>query len=245
MNRNLNGYMGLLQGNPLFADMDGTSILAVLELMRAHVTLYEAGDTIVSQGDVFPWAAIVLAGRVAASYLNEDGLEICLSQFSEGDTIGLEFSWNGPIRIPLFVSARKPTLLLTFDLSEFRRRTLANSLEIRFLRNIVDTFAAQKTEMNQRVLICNQKHIRSRLRTYILSLPREDDAVVFPMKRMDLADYLGVDHSALSRELSRMKRDGLISVERRHIRLLDAKYFAGADQVSRQPQVAPQSDVPE
>ena len=58
-----------------------------------------------------------------------------------------------------------------------------------------------------------------------MSLPSVDGEVTLPMNRTALAAYLGVDRTALAREVTRMQEEGLISVNKRRVRLLDREFF--------------------
>ena len=56
------------------------------------------------------------------------------------------------------------------------------------------------------------------------AMEREKEEFDIPYNRQQLADYLGVDRSAMSNELGKMQKDGLIEVKRNHFRILDGRY---------------------
>ena len=84
--------------------------------------------------------------------------------------------------------------------------------------------AAQKNlNLSRRIFHTSSKTIRGRLLSYLSyqAMEREKEEFDIPYNRQQLADYLGVDRSAMSNELGKMQKDGLIEVKRNHFRILD------------------------
>ena len=83
--------------------------------------------------------------------------------------------------------------------------------------------SAQKNlNLSRKIFHTSPKTIRGRLLSYLSyqSMRSGSSTFTIPFNRQQLADYLNVDRSALSNELSKMQRDGLIQVERNHFTLL-------------------------
>ena len=75
--------------------------------------------------------------------------------------------------------------------------------------------------LSQRVEVLSQRSIREKLICYFLQLAGNQNSQEFslPFTMVDLADYLSIDRSAMTREMKHMKEDGLIEVEKKRIRL--------------------------
>ena len=229
MNRELGKYLDIIQECGLFSGMDSASVLVMLDTLHARLAHFNTGEIVMAPGDGFTEAGIVLDGRMVANYIGLDGTMVNLKMLDPGDCMGVEYVWKSGMRSPVCVSAVRQSVMLMFCLEEPRQRKIHTELEIQLLVNIADMFTANNISLSHRVWMYGQKHIRARLKIYFMSLPRTGDIVTLPMKRSDLADYLGVDRSALFRELSRMQREGLIDVDRRNITLRNAAFFSFAD----------------
>ncbi len=88
--------------------------------------------------------------------------------------------------------------------------------------NLLAVMARKNTYLSQRAFHVAPKTIRGKVLAYLSSESARADSLSFevPFNRQELADYLGVDRSALSAELSRMQKDGLIRTKRSSFELL-------------------------
>ena len=101
--------------------------------------------------------------------------------------------------------------------------TNACTFHSKLIRNLL-TLAAQKNlNLSQRIFHTTPKSIRGRLLSYLSWQAVKQGTREFdiPFNRQQLADYLGVDRSAMSAELGKMKREGIIQVNRNHFRMKD------------------------
>ena len=109
---------------------------------------------------------------------------------------------------------------LTIDLPGFKKEEVHASLENGYL-----TISAQKNlTLSRKILHTSAKSIRGRLLSYLSdqAIHSGSRSFTIPFDRQRLADYLNVDRSALSNELSKMRREGLLRVRKNHFELLDA-----------------------
>ena len=87
----------------------------------------------------------------------------------------------------------------------------------------MQTIAVQKVKLNKFSLATSlsQRTIREKLICYFMQLAAQAKASSFslPFTMVDLADYLSIDRSAMTRELKRMKEEGLIEMDKRCVRL--------------------------
>lgn len=88
----------------------------------------------------------------------------------------------------------------------------------RLVRNLLSVSAQKNLILSRRMFHISAKTIRGRLRSYLSDQAARRGRREFdiPFDRQQLADYLGVDRSALSAELSKMQREGLLSVRKNH-----------------------------
>ena len=92
----------------------------------------------------------------------------------------------------------------------------------RLISNLLRIVADKNLILNQKIEIISKRTIRERLMTYLMIQSKRNNSYEFeiPFNRQELADYLGVDRSAMSAEIGRMGKDGLIESRRNRFRLL-------------------------
>ena len=106
--------------------------------------------------------------------------------------------------------------ILFMDYSRvFHTCSLACSFHHRMIENIVKIIAEKNLEFIKKIDVVSKLHLREKILTYLSQCARSSGTATFtvPLGRLKMAEYLCVDRSALSRELSNMSRDGLISYE--------------------------------
>ena len=87
--------------------------------------------------------------------------------------------------------------------------------------------ANRTLEMNDRIQILSKRTLRSKLVTFFSLLIKryDDDSFAIPFDRSAMADYLGTDRSALSRELSHMQAEGLLRFRHNRFEILNAHHW--------------------
>ena len=89
-------------------------------------------------------------------------------------------------------------------------------------RRFTALLAHRALAMHDRVLIFSQNTIRNKLMVFLTLMHSESgsDSFDIPFSRADMAAYFGVNRSALSRELTKMRREGLIDYYMNHFTIL-------------------------
>ena len=93
--------------------------------------------------------------------------------------------------------------------------------ELNYLGNLLAISSQKNLHMSRHILHTSPKTIRGRLLSYLSFFAQKEGNYEFdiPFDRQQLADYLGVDRSALSNELSKMQREGILSSKKNHFKL--------------------------
>ena len=91
------------------------------------------------------------------------------------------------------------------------------------IRNLIAVIAEKNAALNDKVECVCQRSTRDKIRSY-LSLEaekRESNVFDIPFNRQQMADYLAVERSALSKELSKMRAEGIIAYNKNHFEILE------------------------
>lgn len=190
-----------------------------LRLLAAKTGRYLRGQTLHGGGAPLARFGLVLEGIVQVCMEELDGRLILMASVGEGETFGESLCYLGQptdVRIVALTGA----VVLWLDPARLRQSDpdpLAEELRRRFTAML-----AQRTlAMNDRIQILSRHGLRARLITFFSQYARRwGRQFTVPFDRASLAAYLGVDRSALSRELSRMQKEGLLQVRKNHFTLL-------------------------
>ncbi|MBQ8896097.1 MAG: Crp/Fnr family transcriptional regulator [Clostridia bacterium] len=206
--------------NPLFCGMDGQTAEKALDLLSASKSEYPRNAILVSAGGRMSRFGLVLSGTVQVSFTDIDGNDVLMASVTAGETFGESLCWLKIDEIPVTVKAFTDVSVLWLYPEKMQSDA---SPVARELQNRFASMLAQKTlAMNDRVQILSKPTIRQKLITFLSQCAARSGKKTFsvPFDRETLALYLGVNRSALSRELSAMQNDGIIEFYKNTFKIL-------------------------
>lgn len=218
----LEPYKNIMKKFPLFEGIDAKDHEAALECLGARVRKSHKNETILMIGSDFRYAYYLLEGCLQVSFLNEAYDEITVNQFLPGDFVGESFAIKKNEKSPVQIRSVSESVYLTLDLMNLRSgcHDCRNCFSFRhtLVVNLMLLLADQNIFLNQKVRILGQKGVRDRIMVYLSTLPKNaNGSVLIPFSRTEMAEFLGLNRSAMSRELGRMENEGLITVHGRRI----------------------------
>jgi len=198
----------------LFAGLSPEQLQEALRFFDAREHRYARGEVLKHPVSPLPGFGLVLEGRVAVSMEDIDGREMMLSLVPPGQTFGEALCFlqeNAPLLITALTDARV-LWMRCGRLRQTQETPLGQLLQGRFIAML----ARRTLRMNDRIQILSRGSIREKLNAFFTECARDAGGPDFtvPFDRAGMAAYLGVDRSALSRELSRMRREGLLDFEK-------------------------------
>lgn len=216
----------VLAASPLFSNIPAGALPELLENMNGVEKAFRKGAIIYSEGLNHRLSGIVLEGSAELHFCDEDFNLVSLIQLSEGDLFGAAMELSGKKSSPMELCALSDCRILFLDFTTLLTGDADSPVVSQFTKNLLQEFARRMQFLNTRVRILSQRRLRDKIKVYLQQLPQAPDgAIRLPMNRSKLADFLYVDRSALSRELSRMKSDGILTLEGNVIRLLDKTFL--------------------
>jgi CRP-like cAMP-binding protein len=104
------------------------------------------------------------------------------------------------------------------DVSSLRQGSSDTSWRRRIIANLLTISAQKNRTLSSRIFHTSSKSVRGRILSYLntVSIQRGSREFDIPFDRQQLADYLNVDRTALSKELGRMQKEGLIRFRKNH-----------------------------
>ncbi len=196
---------------PLFKGFDQEKLKKALEILSAKKENYPKNTTIISAGTKSNRFGVVLEGIVQVSFWDIDGNPVLMANLPSGDTFGEALCWVETQESPVNVSALTDTLVLWLYPDKLREN-ISDSVACGLKNNYLSLLAHKTLSMNNRVQILSKPTLRQKIITYLSQVSNQTGQKAFeiPFDRDSLALYLGANRSALSRELSKMKQDGII-----------------------------------
>jgi len=219
----MNEYFPVLSKCSLFDGIGPKELSAVLACLGARISDYHKNQIIFQEGDPAKYVGIVLSG--AAQIIQEDyyGNRSILARVEPSELFGESFACAGISALPISVTASENCKVMLIDC---RRITVscssACSFHNKMIFNLLRVVATKNLLFHQKLQITSHRTTREKLMAYLLAQAKQADSRSFtiPYDRQALADYLGVDRSAMAAEISKLRRDGVISCEKSRFELL-------------------------
>ena len=174
--------------------------------------IYEKGAVIFRTGEVVHELGIVISGSVNIENVDFWGDKSILSNISSGQIFAESYAISGKAML-VDATAAEACEILFMDLSflmknenlqkPWRRKVMDNLLQAAVRKNMI---------LSNRIFCTSSKTVRGRVLTYLSEVSVQEGSTTFqiPFNRQQMADYLNLDRSALSKELGKMQKEGLL-----------------------------------
>mgnify|MGYP002519829269 CR=1 FL=1 len=212
--------MKILTENLLFKGLDNAEIQQILNTVRHNEKNYSPGETIVHQGDIIDSIGILLAGNALGKKYTPEGEEIIVSQMAPnsifGDVLSGAIGFSSPVTVQALKSCR--VLFINYQQLLFADAPAAHKV----LQNIIQNISRKYFTQNKRTDILMLKSVRSKILSYLewQKSINNSNSFSIPFDRQELADYLEVDRSGLSSEISKLRKEGLLECKKSNFCLL-------------------------
>lgn len=202
-----------LPGTPLFRGLGQEEVQQALTALDAHRHPFHKEELLLQAGERVTHMGLVLQGRVHIEHLDVWGSKTLLGQAGEGDLFAETYACLPGEPLLVHVAAASDGEALFLSVAGLLAPG-SESWRQRMTRNLLQITARKNLGLARRNLYTAPKTIRGRVTAYFSALALKNGSMRFslPFDRQQLADFLGVDRSALSSTLSRMQKDGLLTL---------------------------------
>lgn len=214
--------LSLLAQAALFQGMTLEEVKEMLNCLGAGQKHFAKNEVVYPVGEPVESMGFVLSGRVQIESDDLWGNKSILDSIAPGMVFAETYACIADEPLLVNVTAAEPSEILFLN----TRRILAacpNSCahHSRLIQNLLAITAQKNLTLSRRIFHTSSKTIRGRLLSYLSfqSIQQNSRNFVIPFNRQQLADYLSVDRSALSNELSKMQREGILESSRNHFQL--------------------------
>ncbi|MDD3253612.1 MAG: Crp/Fnr family transcriptional regulator [Lachnospiraceae bacterium] len=211
-----------LANTPLFQGTTPDEITAMLRCLDVVRKSCQKGEYLYHAGDFAQNLGILLSGGINIESDDLWGNKSILNHVFPGQIFAEAYASVPGEPLMVSVVADEPSEVLMVNVARILH-TCPSSCEHhnRLIRNLLAVTAQKNLNLSRRILHTSAKTIRRRILSYLsFEASRQGSgSVAIPFNRQQLADYLNVDRSALSNELSKMRRDGILTVNKNHFTL--------------------------
>ena len=215
------GDRAALQANPLFGGLGREDLDRLLSVMAAEKSVCARGTMLHSAGMPVNRFGIVLRGAVQVCVDDIEGNRMIMAEVAPGRSFGESLCFLETKESPVYIYASEDSEVLWLHTGALTAPG-GDAFHMELLRRFTAALAEKNLSMNNRIQVLSKLTLRGKLTAYFTGLAAAQGSVAIrlPMNREDTAAYIGVNRSALSRELSRMKAEGLIDYRKNEIRIL-------------------------
>lgn len=223
-------YLPLLRQSLLFERIDEEGLIKTLNCLNACIVSYDKEKVIFRQGDEPRCFGVVLSGSIHVVSGDSLGNHSVMWTIQPGELFGETYVSAGAEAFPASFVAAEDCLVMILDYMRVitgcrNNGCLAHSYMV---TNLIKSLGKKNLMLTQKLKFVTQRTTRDKLMAYLCAQQKESKSARFaiPFDRQGLADYLGVERSAMSAELSRMKKDGLIDYRKNEFEMLTSPVSA-------------------
>lgn len=220
----MQNYLKTISSTILFKDFVGKEVEQALNCLEGTIKDFAKKEVIFRADDVLDEVGIILHGQVLLCKENISGMRFIFSELGEGEILG-----ETALRLTREHSGYEAVAgveckILFIKINKIVRPGQQTChLRGRIIENMLALLLENNRSIYQKLDLVSHKSLRDRILHYLSLQAKKNNAASFeiPFSRSDLADYLTVDRSALSRELQRMAQEGYIRFSKNRFELLD------------------------
>ena len=215
--------IAFLKTTMIFRGMNENEVADSLKFLQANERNFKKGATILHAGDVTDKMGLVMEGSVTIESDDVWGNRTILSSVETGQFFAETYSLLPGEPMLVNVVANEDCRILFLRIGSLKR--LQNNMDrwmLRFVSNLLIISTHKNLMLSSRSFHTAPKTIRGRVMAYLNSVSMQKHAREFniPFDRQQLADYLNLERTALSKELGKMKRDGLIDYYKNSFKII-------------------------
>lgn len=208
---------------PLFYGIREEDLPAMLKCLGSFKKNYKKDEFIFLENHEVRNVGVIMSGTVHMIKEDSEGYKTLLVTMKDGELFGESFSCGSHLGSRVSFLAITPcTILLLPFYKVIHTCKMTCTFHHRLIENMVRLIGDKNVQLMSKIEVISKKSLREKIMAYLQLQADEQKSSRFtiPLGRLELADYLCADRSALTRELSSMKRDGLIDYEKNTFQLL-------------------------
>lgn len=205
----------------LFKNISEKHIDKLLHVLKANTLTYRKNVDILSNNNMDDFFAIIEEGSIQLIYNDYDGNKTIIEEFHQGEVFSSLISQIQSEEITCITKEKTKITYIEFE-QITNNEIIKTDSYIIFIKNLIKILSEQVTSKNNRIELLTKRTTRDKLLEYlkIQSQKKGSKTFTLPITYTELANYLSVDRSAMTREIKYLKDEGFIEANGRKISLL-------------------------
>lgn len=211
----------LIKTNVLFADFEDKEVNTVFDSLKCKIVKYPKGKIILQEGDQTDSFGILLSGLLLKYITKQDGNREAKGTVEQGEMFAEADVFSANARASYSVVAADESVVLYLDRESVIKD--GGSISPKLIRNLLQYFSGRIASINKDTgyLIIKSMRLKIAKLVYDKYLEQGSLNVEMGLNRNEMADYLNVSRPSMSREMMRMRDEGIISFWKDKITITD------------------------
>lgn len=210
----------ILQINDLFGNLSEQEIACLMQAKDLRITEYRKGAVIYLQNERCDTLDVILQGNVIIQSIDEQGSVLTMSEFGPGDLTGVNLLFSQRNSYPMTITAKINTAILHVGRATITDLCMKNQ---DFLLGLLQYLSDRSVLLTDKIKLISAKSIRQLITEFLAYEYRQQGSFLIRLNisKKELAERFGIPRTSLSRELQKMRRDGLLEFDRDSILIKD------------------------
>ena len=212
--------LSTLSSAKLFKSFTKDSLTDVLSLLDGKITSMHPKESLYKESNIVSTIGCVLSGEIVVSSYNPSGKEILMTKLHKGDTFGANIAFTTTQISPYFFYSARSSTIYSFKISKLRKLPAKYSSIL--YENLLNQLSNDSIKHQYRIDILCQKNANLRILSYLKQQQnkRNTDEFCIPYNREEMANYLCLNRSVLSHQLSLLQQEGYIEFKNNYFKIL-------------------------
>lgn len=225
----MNIFVNILKKCPLFDNIETEDFALMLHCLGARVENFKKKDYILSEGESATSIGILLSGRAQIDQVDYFGNRTILTDLVPSEMMGESFACASVEALPVNVIAMEDSSVLFIEWNRIIHPCSNGcGFHKQLVYNLMHIIASKNVIFHHKLGILSKRTTREKLLAFLTLQAKRNNSNQFtiPYDRQQLADYLQVERSGLSAEISKLRKEGIIESTKNHFIILKDLYEA-------------------
>ncbi len=219
----MKNFLNVLKEVALFKGIMDEEMSALLACLAAKTVHYEKGSSVLLSGEYVSSFGVILSGQVQIVSEDYYGNRNIITKIEAGGLFGESFACSEIKTLPVAVMAATEIDIMYISCDKLAAPcTKACDFHVKLIRNMLNIVSLKNIALTRKMEITSKRTTREKLLAYLSMEAKraKSNSFTIPFNRQELADYLFVERSAMSAELSKLSHDGIIAYNKNRFELL-------------------------
>ncbi len=220
-------YISALKRTKLFSGIGEDDILSLINCLQAEVKTYKKGEYVFRQGENIDCVSVLISGKLHIQRDDYWGNRSIINVIDPGEMFGEAYNARQDSPVLNDVVSVEDSTVIFFGVKKMLTScTNTCRFHCMVVQNLFFIISEKNRRLMQKLGHMAQRSTREKLLSYLSEEAQKQNSSAFeiPFNRQQLADYLSVDRSAMSSELSKMRDEGLIEFNKNHFQLKELTF---------------------